>query len=60
MSREELLSEIMQLIETAPESVLLEVLEFLREANEQAEAQRAKNLNRILQEDRELLKRLAQ
>lgn len=50
--------EIKKVIEDAPESVLSEVLEYLR----QAQAKKIdlhKNLDNILQEDKKLLQRLA-
>ena len=46
----------------APESVLLEVLEYLNKANETTleKIQLTKRLGKILREDRELLQKLAQ
>jgi hypothetical protein len=61
MSRVELQSEIQQLLETVPENVLAEVLKYLQGIKDVApeDLKQAHNLNRILQEDRELLEKLA-
>jgi hypothetical protein len=61
MNRHELQTEIQQILEKAPESVLTEVLRYLREIKsiEPEDLRMAQNLNKILQEDRELLEKLA-
>lgn len=61
MSRIELQSQIQQLLDTVPEIVLADVLRYLQEMKDIApeDLQQARNLNRILQEDRELLEKLA-
>ena len=61
MNRHELRTEIQRILEKAPESVLTEVLRYLREIKslEPEDLRMAQNLNKILQEDRELLEKLA-
>ncbi len=61
MNRHELQTEIQRILEKAPESVLTEVLRYLQEIKslEPEDLRMAQNLNKILQEDRELLEKLA-
>lgn len=61
MNRIELQAEIQQMLEKAPDNVLTEVLRYLQEINNLAseDLQRTRNLNKILEEDRELLEKLA-
>ncbi|HEX2900610.1 MAG TPA: hypothetical protein VHS96_12890 [Bacteroidia bacterium] len=61
MNRIELQAEIQQILEKAPDNVLTEVLRYLQEINNLAseDLQRTRNLNKILEEDRELLEKLA-
>ena len=62
MSRNELTLEIQRIIESMPDAALAEVLALLREAQSQSDSslRSSRNLKRILEEDKELLKRLAQ
>ena len=62
MTTEQIKSEIRKSIEDLPESVLLELLEYLKELNsvKSDEIELSKNLSKILKEDRNLLRRLAQ
>ena len=62
MSRSEITSEIQKLIDSMPEEVLTEVLAFLKECSERSgkEINLSRNLGKIISEDGELLKRLAQ
>ena len=62
MSREEVKTEISQLLENTTEQVLNEVLEYLKSVeNKQSDSIiLAQNLRTILSEDKELLERLAQ
>ncbi|MCB9230238.1 MAG: hypothetical protein H6581_01125 [Bacteroidia bacterium] len=61
MSRQELISEICANLEKMPEETLLKILEFLRETEGRTEGNltRSGNLQRILEEDKNLLTRLA-
>ncbi len=62
MTKENLKDKITKAIDDAPESVLLEVLEYLNRAKETTpdKVNLTKNLGTILREDRELLQKLAQ
>ena len=62
MSREEVKTEISQLLENTTEQVLNEVLEYLKsvENNHSDSIILAQNLRTILSEDKELLERLPQ
>ncbi|MCF8229843.1 MAG: hypothetical protein K9G47_11975 [Bacteroidales bacterium] len=62
MTKSDLKLRITKAIDNAPESVLLEVLEYLNKANETTleKIQLTKRLGKILREDRELLQKLAQ
>ena len=61
MTKLEIKSEIQKSLDNVPETVLREVLNFLREAqsNPSQTGKLAQNLSKILKEDRELLERLA-
>ncbi|MBK8550176.1 MAG: hypothetical protein IPL53_03615 [Ignavibacteria bacterium] len=61
MSTKELKEEIRKAIDSAPDSVLNDILNYLHETNS-ADSEKLKlshNLNKILKEDKELLKRLS-
>jgi hypothetical protein len=62
MTKTQLQSEIQKVLDSVPETVLQDVLDFLKELQGQpAEKVRlTNNLRQILSEDRELLERLAQ
>jgi len=62
MTTEQIKSEIHKSIDGLPESVLLELLEYLKQLNSisKGEIELSKNLSKILQEDKNLLRRLAQ
>ncbi len=55
-------SEIQKLLDTVPESVLQDLLEYLKEAQKQSkdQAELTSHLRRIIHEDKELLEKLAQ
>jgi hypothetical protein len=61
MTTEEIKSEIQKSLDKVPESVLQDILAFLKQAENQTADQLTvmKNLRDILIEDRELLERLA-
>jgi hypothetical protein len=61
MSREEVKSAIHQLLENTSEEVLVEVLDYLKSAEDKSEKSIAlsQNLRKILREDKKLLERLA-
>lgn len=61
MTRGEIKSEIQKSLDRVPESVLQDLLDFLRKAEGQTDDQLSlmKNLRDILTEDKELLDRLA-
>jgi hypothetical protein len=61
MNSEQIKSEIRKSIEDLPESILLELLEYLKELNsiKSDEIALSNNLLKILKEDRNLLRRLA-
>jgi hypothetical protein len=61
MTKHEIKSEIQKSLDNVPESVLHEVLNFLREvqSNPGKTEKLAQNLTKILKEDRGLLERLA-
>jgi hypothetical protein len=61
MTKHEIKSEIQKSLDNVPETVLHEVLNFLREvqSNSGKTDKLAQNLNKILKEDRGLLERLA-
>ncbi len=54
-------SEIQRLLETVPDEVLQELLDYLREAQKQTkeQAELSRYLKKIINEDRELLEKLA-
>jgi hypothetical protein len=61
MTSQELKTEIQKSLDKVPAAVLQDVLNFLKEAESQpTEFLRAHNLREILEEDKELLERLAQ
>lgn len=61
MSTEELKKEIQKAIETVPDSVLNEIYNYIRQIKEvdSDKLTLAHNLNRILNEDKELLNKLS-
>ena len=61
MSREEVKLKITELLENTPESVLNEVLDYLKTVKGKSanNVTLSQNLRRILNEDKELLERLA-
>lgn len=61
MSRAELQEKIQQLLDSVPDSVLAELLEYLKGLNSNSanDVSMAMDLRKILEEDKELLKRLA-
>ena len=61
MTRNELTTAIHQLLAYIPDDALPEVLNYLRESQPEAQSSLlSQNLERIISEDRNLLKRLAQ
>jgi hypothetical protein len=61
MTTQEIKSEIQKSLDKVPESVLQDILDFLRKAENQStdKLNLARNLKGILTEDRELLEKLA-
>jgi len=61
MTTQEIKSEIQKSLDKVPDSVLQNILELLKQAEKKSESDIiiALNLNKILQEDNELLQRLA-
>ncbi len=61
MSTKELKEEIRKAIDSAPDSVLSDILNYLHEINntDSEKLKLSHNLNKILKEDKELLKRLS-
>jgi mRNA-degrading endonuclease RelE of RelBE toxin-antitoxin system len=61
MTKIQLQTEIQKVLENVPESVLQDVLDFLKELQNQPsdKIKLANNLRQILSEDKELLERLA-
>jgi len=62
MTHNELKQELQQVIDRVPDSVLEEVLNYLKvfQANPVDKVELSSNLKRILSEDKELLEKLAQ
>ena len=62
MSTEEIKSEIQKVLDRVPEESLKDILDYLKELQGTSEERikTAKNVRKILREDHELLKRLAQ
>jgi hypothetical protein len=62
MTKQEIKSEIQKSLDRVPETVLQDVLDFLRQAEGQSSERinLAINLRTILEEDKQLLQRLAQ
>jgi hypothetical protein len=62
MSTQELKDEIRKAIDSAPDSVLNEILDYIKEINntDSEKLKLSQNLNKILKEDKELLKRLSE
>lgn len=62
MTKTQLKSEIQKVLDSVPENVLQDVLDFLKELQEQPEdrIKLTNNLRQILLEDRGLLEKLAQ
>lgn len=62
MTTMQIKSEIQKLLDTVPESVLQDLLEYLKEAQKQSkdQAELTSHLRRIIHEDKELLEKLAQ
>jgi len=61
MTKTQLHSEIQKVLDTVPENILQDVLDFLKELQEQPEdkVRLTSNLRQILAEDKDLLDRLA-
>ncbi len=61
MTKAQIQTEIQKLLDTVPENVLQDVLNFLKELKDQPDNNfnLANNLRKILAEDRELLEKLA-
>lgn len=61
MTTEEIKSEIQKSLDNVPESILQDILNFLKQVQDQSsdKLNLAKNLREILTEDKELLERLA-
>ncbi|GAB1447171.1 hypothetical protein MASR2M44_01620 [Bacteroidota bacterium] len=62
MTKTQIQSEIQKVLENVPESILQDVLDFLKELQDQPtdKVRLANNLRLILSEDRDLLEKLAQ
>jgi hypothetical protein len=62
MTKTQLKSEIQKALDSVPENVLQDVLDFLKEFKNQREDKHrlSNNLRQILSEDKELLEKLAQ
>ncbi|HCS19874.1 MAG TPA: hypothetical protein DIW47_04825 [Bacteroidetes bacterium] len=62
MTKTQLIIEIQKVIDSVPETVLQDVLDFLKELQDQPvdKVKLTNNLRQILSEDKELLERLAQ
>lgn len=62
MTKAQIQTEILKVLDNVPESILQDVLDFLKELQDQPEdkVRLANNLRQILAEDKELLERLAQ
>ncbi|MFT7037040.1 MAG: hypothetical protein ACJA2S_005582 [Cyclobacteriaceae bacterium] len=60
MSREEVKTAIVEFLTNAPDQGLLEVLTYLKTLEEKKQRAKSNNLIKILQEDAELLNRVAQ
>lgn len=62
MTKTQIQSEIQKVLDSVPENVLQDVLDFLKELQDQPadKVRLANNLRQILSEDKELLERLAQ
>lgn len=62
MKRSDIHTKINELLNSIPEDSLKQVLEYLKEIQDKSSSkiEFSHNLNKILREDRELLKRLAQ
>ena len=61
MTANEMRSEIQKLLDTVPENVLQDLLKYLKEAQKQSkdQAELSGHLRKIINEDRELLEKLA-
>lgn len=62
MTKTQIQSEIQKVLDSVPENVLQDVLDFLRELQDQPadKVRLTNNLRQILSEDKDLLERLAQ
>ncbi|MFY7666692.1 hypothetical protein [Flavobacterium sp.] len=62
MTKTEIQSEIQKVLDSVPETVLKDVLDFLKELKEQPadKTRLASNLRQILADDKDLLEKLAQ
>ena len=62
MTKTQIQTEIQKVLDTVPESVLQDLLDFLKELRDQPDQsiKLANNLRQILAEDKELLEKLAQ
>ncbi|MBC7381513.1 MAG: hypothetical protein H7296_00790 [Bacteroidia bacterium] len=61
MTKTQIKTEIQKVLDNVPDNILQDVLDFLKELQDQPaeKVKLANNLRRILSEDKELLKRLA-
>ena len=62
MTKTQIKSEIQKVLDNVPENMLRDILDFLKELQEQpvSKVKLANNLRKILLEDKELLEKLAQ
>jgi uncharacterized tellurite resistance protein B-like protein len=62
MTTKQIKTEIQKLLDTVPENVLQDLLDYLKEAQKQTkdQAELTSHLRKIIHEDRELLEKLAQ
>lgn len=62
MTKTQIISEIQKVLDNVPENMLRDILDFLKEFQEQpvSKVKLTNNLRKILLEDKELLEKLAQ
>ena len=62
MTKAQIQTEILKVLDNVPESILQDILDFLKELQDQPEdkVRLTNNLRQILSEDKDLLERLAQ
>lgn len=60
MSKEELKQDILQVLERLPDETLASILGYLKQVEQDKSFLNQSNLQRILEEDQELLEKLAQ